>query len=239
MPSLIETKYVVEDEKKATELINVNKDLHPVEVKKETSLELNLKDLPEEDEEFDEDTYNFFLEFLKNNKEHPSKAKVEKILELLDTKITKGFTQKSVLSNKKKNEILRNLKNEYLNELEELNKQEEERKKIQKEEEEKLKKRNFRIENPFEDTLDSHERNPKKMVFASKQLKQSNDGSVTSQLKDKIIYTNQGWGVSDPIKKHPITSKNNDKILITKSKGSPKGNKLKTSKNLDKKKTLM
>lgn len=60
-------------------------------------------------------------------------------------------------------------------------------------EEEARKQRNFRIENPFEDNLDESRYQTSK-INDSKELH--------LQIKNKIVYTNQGWGISDNVRKN-------------------------------------
>ncbi len=88
-----------------------------VEVKNEQQIEINIKPVEEQDEIFDQDGYNFFADFIKNNQNHPIREKMEKILDIF----SKGSINNIPLTNKLKNEILRNLKTQYLQELEELN----------------------------------------------------------------------------------------------------------------------
>lgn len=89
-------------------------------------------------------------------------------------------------------------------------------------------KRNFRIENPFEETLDVDHK-----IQRAKANNKTDDSSVQSPLKNKVIYTNQGWGISDFAKKSPITNPNS--VLAT-SKNIEKGNKQRSSPPGDKRK---
>jgi hypothetical protein len=118
---MMETKPFLEnfvlEEKKNDNFDTLNQH---IEIKNEMQLELIEKPvLEEEDEEFDLQTLNFFLDFIKNNENHNSKEKVESILEIFNS--NKLNNTKINLTNKIKNEILRNLKNEFLHELDELN----------------------------------------------------------------------------------------------------------------------
>lgn len=110
-------KFVVEDEKKDhSKLLS----LHSVEIKNEQQIEIATKTL-EEDEDFDEAEYNFFLDFIQNNQDHPIKDKIEKILNIISASNAANKPgKKPALTNKMKNEILRNLKANYLRELEQL-----------------------------------------------------------------------------------------------------------------------
>jgi hypothetical protein len=72
----------------------------------------------EEDEELDIETLEFFEEFVKMTENEIIKEKIEKILIIVNTS---KENQTTTLSNKLKNEILKNLKEEYLLELNTLN----------------------------------------------------------------------------------------------------------------------
>lgn len=72
----------------------------------------------EEDEVLDLETLEFFEEFIKTSENEIVKEKIERILSLFNSaKDNSNIT----LTNKIKNEILRNLKEEYLAELNALN----------------------------------------------------------------------------------------------------------------------
>jgi hypothetical protein len=86
----------------------------PMVIKNEVNVELCTT--YEIDEVFDHETFKFFQEFLANNDNHPIKDKVEKLIEIFELN-----REMSGLSNKMKNEIMKNLKTEYLAELEFLN----------------------------------------------------------------------------------------------------------------------
>jgi hypothetical protein len=109
-------KFVTEDEVKTENPQNI----FYVEIKKEVNEQIIDRPEEEETDDLDEDTLNFFLDFIKNNKNHSSREKVEKIINMINSTAA-GNPNKSILTNKMKNEFLRNLKSEYLRELDELN----------------------------------------------------------------------------------------------------------------------
>jgi hypothetical protein len=114
-----EIKYEGEDESLIEEDINIKNNLSKFSsmiVENQPSIEICSSKEEEEDEEFDYEAFKFFEDFCSKYENDPIKEKVEKILEIceLDNSV-------SGLSNKMKNEIMRNLKSEYLFQLEILN----------------------------------------------------------------------------------------------------------------------
>lgn len=74
--------------------------------------------LIDRDEDFDQAEFNYFTNYLKESHDGAIKEKIGKFLELI--KGSNNSTSKLKLTNKMKNEILRNLKNEYLINLQDL-----------------------------------------------------------------------------------------------------------------------
>ena len=64
-----------------------------------------------EDEEFDEKTYKFFLDFIENYKDEPLASKIKLVLSYI-TEVNPN-TKKEIYTNKEKNEILQLWKSEY------------------------------------------------------------------------------------------------------------------------------
>jgi hypothetical protein len=95
----------------------------PMEMRNEANLEVNMNPHLELDEDLDEETLHFFIDFVKENENNPIKEKVEKILDIfqLHAANNTSSSSKDGLTNKVKNEILRNLKEEYLANLKKLN----------------------------------------------------------------------------------------------------------------------
>jgi hypothetical protein len=94
---------------------NDGKDFSNIPMVIQKEVEHEVKPVQELDEDLDIETFRFFEDYIKTYQNHPVKEKVERMFALLKTD-TKG----SHLTNKVKNEILRNLKNEYLAELEKI-----------------------------------------------------------------------------------------------------------------------
>lgn len=88
-----------------------------IEIQNENQVHL-IDKLSEGDEDFDEENLNFFKEFINNNQNHPIKDKVEKILNIFNSDTISN--KKMKITNRAKNEILRNLKLEYVTKLDEL-----------------------------------------------------------------------------------------------------------------------
>ncbi len=63
-------------------------------------------------------------------------------------------------------------------------------------------KNGLRSDNPFENNLESKE-------FGRRKASNDSDHKPSHPLKNKVIYTNKGWGVSAFNKKSPGTSANN------------------------------
>ena len=92
-----------------------------------------------EDEEFDKNTYKFFLDYIENFKDEPLAAKVKLVLSYVFE--VNPNTKREIYSNKEKNEILQFWKNEYDNAFQLYNeklKSEEERKKKENKNKKKL-----------------------------------------------------------------------------------------------------
>jgi hypothetical protein len=104
-------KFVVEEEEKKSESKSVD-------IKREHQVEFLPNTVVEKDEEFDQGEFNFFVNFLKESHEGPVKEKIGKFLDLI--KGSNNGNSKLKLTNKMKNEILRNLKNEFMNNLQDL-----------------------------------------------------------------------------------------------------------------------
>ena len=66
-----------------------------------------------EDEEFDQKTYNFFVEFIENYRDEPLASKIKLVLSYI-TEINPN-TKREIYTNKEKNEILQLWKSEYDN----------------------------------------------------------------------------------------------------------------------------
>ena len=92
----------------------------------------------EEDEPFDQKTYDFFLNYMENYKNEPLGAKIKLVLSYI-TEIN-PHTKKDIYPNKEKNKILRKWKNEYENAYNEKMKIEMEKKKIENKEKKKIMK---------------------------------------------------------------------------------------------------
>ena len=102
----------------------------------------------EEDEDFDFETYNFFLNFIKKYEEKPISSKIKLVLSYLNEKNPE--TGKDIYSNKSKNEILQFWKNEYeiaRNKYERQIKEEEKRKKEMKKLKSNKKNKNLNLNN--------------------------------------------------------------------------------------------
>jgi hypothetical protein len=94
---------------------NDGKDFSNIPMVIQNEVEHEVRPSQENDEDFDLETFKFFQEYIKTHQNHPVREKVERMFVLLNAD-SKG----SYLTNKVKNEILRNLKNEYLAELEKI-----------------------------------------------------------------------------------------------------------------------
>jgi hypothetical protein len=90
----------------------------------------------EEDEPFDQKTYDFFLNYMENYKNDPLGAKIKLVLSYI-TEVN-PHTKKAIYPNKEKNKILRKWKNEYENAYNEKVKIEMEKKKFENKEKKKI-----------------------------------------------------------------------------------------------------
>lgn len=102
-------KFVVEEEKVEPK---------SVDIKREHQVQFLPNSVIDRDEDFDQAEFNYFTNFLKESHDGAIKEKIGKFLDLI--KGSNNSTSKLKLTNKMKNEILRNLKNEFLINLQDL-----------------------------------------------------------------------------------------------------------------------
>ena len=100
------TKEELENSVMEDEIAHAKKNYAP---QKGPSLVLNYV----EDEEFDQKTYNFFVEFIENYRDEPLASKIKLVLSYI-TEIN-PYTKREIYTNKEKNEILQLWKSEYDN----------------------------------------------------------------------------------------------------------------------------
>jgi hypothetical protein len=92
---------------------NEGKDFSNIPMVIQNEVEHEIKPKVDIDEDLDIDTFKFFEDFINTHQDHPVREKIERIMILL--KVDNDISE---LTNKLKNEILRNLKNEYISQLE-------------------------------------------------------------------------------------------------------------------------
>ena len=159
----------------------------------------------EVDEELDLEQLKFFENLVEEYNGHPIRDSISNLLNIV--KLPNQMT------NKEKNLLMKNLHNHLINLLEE----EKSKFHFYLESQETIQtsrnvtpKKLDKVDNPFKDTYENQS-----IVEEEKQMKNSIDESVIKNkkipFKQKFVYMNSGWGVSDPPqKKHKalITSGN-------------------------------
>ena len=160
----------------------------------------------EEDEEFDIETFNFFLNFIKKYEEKPISSKIKLVLSYINEKNPE--TGKDIYSNKSKNKILQFWKREYdiaRNNYIQLIKEEEKRKK-----ELKLKQKSNKKNNKYQNINDESNYNKNNYISNSNYFNSENKNEENS------LNSNSGSNISSGKYLKYVEIKNNNLKKIIK-----------------------
>ena len=160
----------------------------------------------EEDEEFDIETFNFFLNFIKKYEEKPISSKIKLVLSYINEKNPE--TGKDIYSNKSKNKILQFWKREYdiaRNNYIQLIKEEEKRKK-----ELKIEQKSNKKNNKYQNINDESNYNKNNYISNSNYLYSENKNEENS------LNSNSGSNISSGKYLKYVEIKNNNLKKIIK-----------------------